>query len=367
MEVRGGNGYIEEWVQCAAGPRRPYRRALGRHQQHQRARHRHPRGRQEPRAPTLAAALKKLLDEATTIPAAFRDRLRETLDRALAFAERVAAEPALEEDARHAASAPLSHHQRHADDMGSAQPKHRRAPRAVCAARARTSPERAGPAGAGGRRLGARSGGDLVSAERKHFAVRGSVSCCRPSPAVLPVVPGSRRRLARQGITARRADHDGFQNARLDCCQSYQQDQIVRGGQARAQGACRFRRHGRGRVRPPRRRGDRRADGPSARFPRVPDGLGHAQPADRRNRQDSQGARVALCRHLRCDAAAHAARSRDRRHQTGPRCGCRSDRHRGRRLDHRRRQGGAALPRQRRRHGRRHRSGTGRQGRLPRR
>ena len=37
----------------AADPRRPYRRALGRHQQHQRARYRHPRGRQEPR-PSLA-------------------------------------------------------------------------------------------------------------------------------------------------------------------------------------------------------------------------------------------------------------------------------------------------------------------------
>ena len=39
---------------CAAGPRRPYRRALGRHQQHQRARHHHPRGRQEPRPPDAA-------------------------------------------------------------------------------------------------------------------------------------------------------------------------------------------------------------------------------------------------------------------------------------------------------------------------
>ena len=64
MEVRGGNGYIEEWVHRAAGARRPHRRALGRHQQHQRARHHHPRGRQEPRAPAACAALGKLLDEA---------------------------------------------------------------------------------------------------------------------------------------------------------------------------------------------------------------------------------------------------------------------------------------------------------------
>jgi alkylation response protein AidB-like acyl-CoA dehydrogenase len=45
MEVRGGNG------ECATGPRCPYRRALGRHQQHQRARYPHPRGRQEPCPP----------------------------------------------------------------------------------------------------------------------------------------------------------------------------------------------------------------------------------------------------------------------------------------------------------------------------
>jgi acyl-CoA dehydrogenase len=54
---------------------------------------------------TLGAALAKLLDEATPIPAAFRDRLRSTLDRTLDFAERVAAEPALEATARQAASA----------------------------------------------------------------------------------------------------------------------------------------------------------------------------------------------------------------------------------------------------------------------
>jgi acyl-CoA dehydrogenase len=50
-------------------------------------------------------ALTKLLDEATPIPEAFRDRLRSTLDRTLDFAEHVAAEPALEQTARQAASA----------------------------------------------------------------------------------------------------------------------------------------------------------------------------------------------------------------------------------------------------------------------
>ncbi len=47
----------------------------------------------------------KLLDEAAAIPAAFRERLRQTLDRTIAFAERAATEPALEEHARAAASA----------------------------------------------------------------------------------------------------------------------------------------------------------------------------------------------------------------------------------------------------------------------
>jgi acyl-CoA dehydrogenase len=45
-----------------------------------------------------------LLDDATRVPAAFRDRLRLALDRTLMFAERVAAEPALEDRARQAAS-----------------------------------------------------------------------------------------------------------------------------------------------------------------------------------------------------------------------------------------------------------------------
>jgi acyl-CoA dehydrogenase len=105
MEVRGGNGYIEEWVQ----PRLVrdahigvlwegtsninaldiITRAVGKSHAHR----------------TLGVALAKLLDQATPIPAAFRDRLRSTLDRTLVFAERVAAEPALEETARQAASA----------------------------------------------------------------------------------------------------------------------------------------------------------------------------------------------------------------------------------------------------------------------
>jgi acyl-CoA dehydrogenase len=53
----------------------------------------------------LSAALKRRLDEAASMPAGFRDRLKLALDRALAFAEQVAAEPDIEATARLAASA----------------------------------------------------------------------------------------------------------------------------------------------------------------------------------------------------------------------------------------------------------------------
>jgi acyl-CoA dehydrogenase len=105
MEVRGGNGYIEEWVQARLirdahigvlwegtsniNALDIVTRAVGKSRAHR----------------TLEAALRKLLEEATPIPAAFRDRLRLALDRTLAFAERVASEPTLEESARLAASA----------------------------------------------------------------------------------------------------------------------------------------------------------------------------------------------------------------------------------------------------------------------
>jgi acyl-CoA dehydrogenase len=104
MEVRGGNGYIEEWVNTRLirdahigvlwegtsniNALDIVMRAVGKSRAHR----------------TLEASLKRLLDNATLVPAAFRDRLRLALDRALAFAERVAAEPALEESARQVAS-----------------------------------------------------------------------------------------------------------------------------------------------------------------------------------------------------------------------------------------------------------------------
>src|SRR5260221_239539 len=100
MEVRGGNGYIEEWVNSRLirdahvgvlwegtsniNALDIVTRAVGKSRAHR----------------TLEAVLKRLLDEATLIPTVFRDRLRLALDRTLVFAERAAAEPHLEENAR---------------------------------------------------------------------------------------------------------------------------------------------------------------------------------------------------------------------------------------------------------------------------
>jgi alkylation response protein AidB-like acyl-CoA dehydrogenase len=105
MEVRGGNGYIEEWVQARLvrdahigvlwegtsniNALDIITRAVGKSRAHK----------------ALQTALVKLLDQAASIPVAFRDRLRQTLDRALTFAERVAAEADGEQHARQAASA----------------------------------------------------------------------------------------------------------------------------------------------------------------------------------------------------------------------------------------------------------------------
>src|SRR4249919_349113 len=85
MEVRGGNGYIEEWVQARLvrdahigvlwegtsniNALDIITRAVGKSRAHL----------------ALQAALLKLLDQAAAIPAPFRDRLRHTLDRTLDF------------------------------------------------------------------------------------------------------------------------------------------------------------------------------------------------------------------------------------------------------------------------------------------
>jgi alkylation response protein AidB-like acyl-CoA dehydrogenase len=105
MEVRGGNGYIEEWVHARLvrdahigvlwegtsniNALDIIQRAVGKSGAHR----------------ILGAALKRRLDEAASLPKGFRDRLTLALERALAFAERVAAEPAAEATARLAASA----------------------------------------------------------------------------------------------------------------------------------------------------------------------------------------------------------------------------------------------------------------------
>lgn len=105
MEVRGGNGYIEEWVQARLirdahigvlwegtsniNALDIVTRAVGKSRAHR----------------ALGTALTNLLDNATAVPMAFRDRLRLALERTLQFVERVAAEPALEASARQAASA----------------------------------------------------------------------------------------------------------------------------------------------------------------------------------------------------------------------------------------------------------------------
>jgi acyl-CoA dehydrogenase len=105
MEVRGGNGYIEEWVHARLvrdahigvlwegtsniNALDIIKRAVGKSGAHR----------------ILGAALKHRLDGAVALPKGFRDRLTLVLERALAFAERVAAEPDAEATARLAASA----------------------------------------------------------------------------------------------------------------------------------------------------------------------------------------------------------------------------------------------------------------------
>jgi hypothetical protein len=104
MEVRGGNGYIEEWVNARLirdahigvlwegtsniNAIDIIMRAVGKSRAHR----------------ALFASLERLLDVADAIPVAFRNRVREKLARAIAFAERIAADAALEADARKAAS-----------------------------------------------------------------------------------------------------------------------------------------------------------------------------------------------------------------------------------------------------------------------
>ena len=105
MEVRGGIGYIEDWVNARLvrdahvgvlweGTSNIIAldlvaRAVGKTGAHR----------------ALSALVTKRLEAAQALPGTFRRRLAETFARAAAFAERVAAEPAAEPSARRAASA----------------------------------------------------------------------------------------------------------------------------------------------------------------------------------------------------------------------------------------------------------------------
>ena len=105
MEMRGGNGYIEEWVNARLvrdaqigllwegtsniNALDVIGRAVGKTKAHK----------------ALEALLRGRLKAIVGLPAAFTSRLETALGRALAFAERVAKEPASEPQARRASSA----------------------------------------------------------------------------------------------------------------------------------------------------------------------------------------------------------------------------------------------------------------------
>jgi acyl-CoA dehydrogenase len=105
MEVRGGNGYIEEWVHARL-VRDAHIGVLWEGTSNINALDIIKRAVRKSRAHRiLGAALQRRLDEAASLPKGFRDRLTLALERALAFAERVAAEPDAGATARLAASA----------------------------------------------------------------------------------------------------------------------------------------------------------------------------------------------------------------------------------------------------------------------
>ena len=156
MEVRGGNGYIEEWVHARLirdahigvlwegtsniNALDIVTRAVGKSGTHR----------------TLAVALTNLLNHAKLIPAAFRDRLRTALERTLGLRRARRGRAGAGSQRAAGGKRALSRHQRHPDDLGSRPARRRRAPRALCALRARPPPQRAGSAGARRRRRRAR-------------------------------------------------------------------------------------------------------------------------------------------------------------------------------------------------------------------
>ena len=129
MEVRGGNGYIEEWVHARLvrdahvgvlwegtsniNALDIVTRAVGKSRAHR----------------TLALALRKLLDAATLVPPAFRDRLRARARPNAGIRRARRGRTRAGGDRAAGGKRPLSCHQRHPHDMGSgpAGPRRRRA------------------------------------------------------------------------------------------------------------------------------------------------------------------------------------------------------------------------------------------------
>ena len=152
MEVRGGNGYIEEWVHARLirdahvgvlwegtsniNALDIVTRAVGKSGTHR----------------TLAVALTNLLDHARLIPAAFRDRLRTALGAHARTGRARRGRAGAGSQCAAGGKRALSRHQRHPDDLGSRPAGRRCPPRALRAAGPRPSPRRAGSAGARRRR-----------------------------------------------------------------------------------------------------------------------------------------------------------------------------------------------------------------------
>ena len=173
MEVRGGNGYIEEWVNARLirdaqvgllwegtsniNALDVIGRAVGKTRAHK----------------PLEALLRGRLKEIAGLPAVFTGRLESALTRALDFAERVAREPASEPQARRASSAPLSCRQRRAARLGRYARPGRRPSRAAGPLRAGASAGPQGPARARGGGLGrARHRGVARGCSRPAYARR---------------------------------------------------------------------------------------------------------------------------------------------------------------------------------------------------
>ena len=169
MEMRGGNGYIEEWV----NPRLVrdaqigllwegtsninaldvVGRAVGKSKAHK----------------ALEGLLRRRLKEIVGLPAAFTGRLDTALTRAIAFVEQVAGEARRRAAGSPRRLRPLSRDERGAARLGGHAAARRRAPRAGRALRAGAPAVAAGPArlrrrglGGGGHRPAARRGAGVA-------------------------------------------------------------------------------------------------------------------------------------------------------------------------------------------------------------